>query len=519
MDLKELDELIGNVNAVARTVSTVRGNIHGRPAAFSTNERQTRSGLIDPVLKILGWDVSQVELVGSEYRTKSSGIADYALFSGTDPIALIEAKSLGSELDVRIVEQLSNYTSNEPTVRFALFTNGDHWRMRETGKSGTVIDIHLSKESPLKSALELMRLWRDVLVDGQSEAREDGSQIRSNNAIGPDSTDDKNRSRSPIQQTDASKNQESAMTDGWMTLDDVGFLTGDQRPKGLALPGEDPDEIKSYKDLWVEIVEWLLKNASPVEWDRYFCDRFASVRPPDHRSQPSPRQLSNELWLATNFSTVATGKNIKNALRHFAVDMRTIGVTFEAEIVRNWHSSSSTVESDLVSGRADLRSNPHRVTKPQERDVSPKILARRTLIHESAHAGSPTVERTDAEWLSVGDRSWSAIHRDPKQVRIADKTFDVGEWAEFTQLLAAWLVDTGKLKREDCPVSVTRSGNKSLVNTAPIHPDGSDFIAPRRLPSHMWIQTNHGAHQHVEYAARLLRKFGLDPNTVMVKID
>ena len=110
----------------------MRGNIHGRPAAFSTNERQTRSGLIDPILKILGWDVSQVELVGSEYRTKSSGVADYALFSGTDPIALIEAKSLGSELDVRIVEQLSNYTSNEPTVRFALFTNGDHWRMRET---------------------------------------------------------------------------------------------------------------------------------------------------------------------------------------------------------------------------------------------------------------------------------------------------------------------------------------------------------------------------------------------------
>ena len=56
-----------------------------------------------------------------------------------------------------------------------------------------MIDIHLSKESPLKSALELMRLWRDVLVDGQSEAREDGSQIRSNDLIRPDSTDDKNQ--------------------------------------------------------------------------------------------------------------------------------------------------------------------------------------------------------------------------------------------------------------------------------------------------------------------------------------
>ena len=476
MDLNELDEFIVKVNSVSDAVSTVQANIEERRESFVRNERQTRSGLIDPILRILGWDVSQVDLVGSEYRTSSSGTADYALFGGSDPIALIEAKRLGKSLDVEIVEQLANYTSNENTVRFAIFTNGDHWRMREKGKRETVFDINLSVEQPLKSALEMMRLGRDVLLEDQDNQRTGEEKSRHVEQSGP--------TESRLDDT----NKKSSVAD-WVSLDEVGFQTGDPRPKSVMLPDKDhPIDVGSYKDLWVEVVEWLFRNEKSDDWERYFFNRFASVSPPDPNSQPHPRQLSNGLWLATNYSTIYTGQNIKNALSSFGRDFRGIKVSFS---------------KDHETHRHRLRF----VGKPD------------TALPGPVHSSGSRSRRNDMDWYPVGDRTWSATHTKPKTVEILGNSHKVNEWADFSQLISTWLIETGRLERKDCPVSVTTS-KRCLVNTVPAHPDGKPFFdhSRRQLPKGMWIETNQGANQHVQYAFRLLRKFGVDPNSVQIQI-
>ncbi len=482
MNLVELDSFIGNVNSIADTVSSVRDNITKRRDSFLNNERQTRSGLIDPILKVLGWDVSQVDLVGSEYRTESSGTADYALMDGGDPLALIEAKRLGRKFDVDISEQLANYTGNEPTVRFAVFTNGDHWRMRQTGKSGTVFDIKLSDQDPLKSALELMHLSRDVLIgEGADKPSIEPDHIDSQIRRVDDGTDQTILPiRTVVRNPDAvdaavssGSGQHRFESTGWMMLGEVRFQKGDPRPKGVNLQGaKSPVEIKSYKDLWVSIVEWLWENTPRPEWERYFFDRFVSVNPPDPRRQPSPRRLSNQLWLATNFSTKDNGNNIRNALSHFHVDPNEFQVTFED--IRRVRGSDAL----LVNSRQFT-------TKPRLSKPKLQRLGRST------------------GWHSIGNhKSWSATHRKPKEVKIGGESHKVSEWADFTQFIGNWLVSTSRIAHDDCPVSVTRSKNRCLVNIRPEHPDGKPFIAHsmRQLSGGLWIETNHGAEQHVDYA-------------------
>ena len=284
MDLKELDEFIGKVRTVAEMVSTVRDNIRDRPTAFRTNERQTRSGLIDPILKVLGWDVSQVELVGSEYRTNSSGTADYALLDQTGPIALIEAKSLGRTLDVRIVEQLSNYTGNEPTVRFALFTNGDHWRMRETGKSGAVIDIHLSKQRPLESALELMRLSRSVMQPADNLPDHDVQ---------------------PQQPT------ENGNWD-WKRIDDKSIIASDQKPLKIRFSDGTEIDVVNWREVYISVANWLIRTGRitaanvPVRLPASVTRCAVNALPihPNGRPFWTSRKLENGLFLELDTGSV-----------------------------------------------------------------------------------------------------------------------------------------------------------------------------------------------------------------------
>ena len=338
MDLNELDDFITRVNAVAGTVSTMRDNILGRSEAFSTNERQTRSGLIDPILKVLGWDVSQVDLVRSEYRTKSSGTADYALLDGADPIALIEAKSLGRGLDVRIVEQLSNYTSNEPTVRFALFTNGDHWRMRETGKRDTVFDVNLYDEDPLKSALELMRLERNVLIDDRvrSPLVETGD---------PELERSQDKSKPLIVEGPKRSTDSNDLDEGWIPLSELvrnrgkseGTRTRKPRPQHMRFPGQTPIDITRWRDIWTNWASWLSEEIQdPARWesiDDSLPDRVRTlakrVRVDNSGFRGNAYRLPNgwfidmgiagqrDMWLAIDYSS-----------QHFGIDLDVVHVSF-----------------------------------------------------------------------------------------------------------------------------------------------------------------------------------------------
>ena len=340
MDLNELDEFIVKVNSVSDAVQTAQANIQERSASFLNNERQTRSGLIDPILRILGWDVSQVDLVRSEYRTSSSGIADYALFGGSDPIALIEAKKLGKPLNVEIVEQLADYTRNEKTVRFAIFTNGDHWRMRETGKSGAVMDIHLTKELPIKSALELMRLYRETLLYVRVEAPtvEPGTE-----SANPDS--DQSQPASSFEDGSEKGTKTEGLDNDWVTLSELvrnrgkseSTRTRKPRPQRMRFPGRTPIDIVRWRDIWTNWALWLSEEIQdPARWESIndtLPDRVRTlakrIRVDKSGFRGNAYRLPNgwfidmgiagqrDMWLAIDYSS-----------QHFGIDLDDLHVSF-----------------------------------------------------------------------------------------------------------------------------------------------------------------------------------------------
>ncbi|MFC7666139.1 hypothetical protein ACFQT0_00830 [Hymenobacter humi] len=78
----------------------VRSNAENHTSIFQKNEAATRAALIDPVLRALGWDTSNVQMVEPEKSLGNELRVDYLLKDPAGkPYLVIEAKCLGSTLD------------------------------------------------------------------------------------------------------------------------------------------------------------------------------------------------------------------------------------------------------------------------------------------------------------------------------------------------------------------------------------------------------------------------------------
>ena len=107
------------------------------------HEFRTRILLIDKVVDALGWGVLDPNQVQLEAFSKS-GRPDYTLWCDGSPVAVIEAKSLGTNLNQVKSEQLMNYADLQDGGRVGTvaLTNGDRWRIlyqnEETGRWASV---------------------------------------------------------------------------------------------------------------------------------------------------------------------------------------------------------------------------------------------------------------------------------------------------------------------------------------------------------------------------------------------
>jgi len=93
-------------------------------------ETNTKTALIDPVLRALGWDVGNLDEVCQEYKRQSRDKpVDYALFLLRTPKLFVEAKALGQNLDDRRwANQIMGYAA-VAGVKWTVITNGDEYRI------------------------------------------------------------------------------------------------------------------------------------------------------------------------------------------------------------------------------------------------------------------------------------------------------------------------------------------------------------------------------------------------------
>ena len=119
-----------------------------------TNETAVRLGIIDPLLKELGWPTSKTQVVFPEYKVEG-GMVDYALcHPPATPRIFIEAKQVG-KLD-GAERQLFEYAVHQG-VRVAILTDGQKWSFFYPSGEGTyeerkVIELNLVTRTSEESA-------------------------------------------------------------------------------------------------------------------------------------------------------------------------------------------------------------------------------------------------------------------------------------------------------------------------------------------------------------------------------
>lgn len=172
------------MSSLSEVLKTVRTRI-ARYKGKDVGEQNTKTSLIDPVLRALGWDVGDLEEVRQEYKRRPQDKpVDYALLLLRTPRLFVEAKALGQNLDDRKwANQIMGYAT-VAGVEWVVITNGDQYRIynalahvpmeEKLFRSVTVTDDDAPVEVTLsllsKEGLngnDLEHLWEAHFVDRQ----------------------------------------------------------------------------------------------------------------------------------------------------------------------------------------------------------------------------------------------------------------------------------------------------------------------------------------------------------------
>ena len=121
------------------------------------HETRTRSLLIDPLLRGLGWDTEDPDAVQLEYKL-AAGFADYALMNGDTLAAVIEAKRLGTGLGGSVHLQVIQYIQDPACSQIDLvaFTNGDDWVFCRRSDNWKALRVKISGDQPFATAYDLV---------------------------------------------------------------------------------------------------------------------------------------------------------------------------------------------------------------------------------------------------------------------------------------------------------------------------------------------------------------------------
>ena len=106
------------------TIDEIRNGLEqGR---FHENEMSVRQGIIEPLLRGLGWPTNDTRVVYPKYSI-AGGRVDYALcYPPVEPVVLIEVKSIG-KIDEGAEQQLFSYAFHQG-VPILVLTDGQQWR-------------------------------------------------------------------------------------------------------------------------------------------------------------------------------------------------------------------------------------------------------------------------------------------------------------------------------------------------------------------------------------------------------
>ena len=503
----KLDELVA-------TIEELKSKISDHRASISSSESRTRQVLIDPLLRVLGWDVTDPTQVNVEYSA-GQGRVDYALFGAQGPVAVVEAKRLGLDLGNDHVRQALNYANSEG-IPYMVLSNGDEWRMYDVFRQAKlserlIMEFRIETTPPYENALKSFRLWRANLVSGTWKPVVPTNPFASYAIPANPGIVNQTPTKSVYQQTQVAQDSESPTRDihyfdtDWIPIGDQSlYVTGTEitaiKIQGV-IQSKTNERISRYRArtgwYWSEftqlIAKWLVNEGKLKPGD---CPVFVTESTDRCFINDKPTHPNGSPFRHEAKTTLHEATRLPHGMWVDIYHSRQNHLEFTRRLLEKFGVNPNVVE---------IRLNQH----PQ--------LPRTQMQKQIG------IDAIDNHWFSIADKSLRTYNRKLVAIKIAgeiqSKTNTSAKWiwSDLSQMTAKWLVDTGRLGTEHCPVSVT-DPKKCLVNDKPIHPDGTPFDANRWLSYGMWIDVDFSSKGHVQNACQLLKKFGVDPSVVEIKV-
>jgi hypothetical protein len=145
------------VKDLVTVLSIVRERI-GKWRGQPIGEENTKTVLIEPILRALGWDIEDLDEVRKEYRHKpGDNPVDYALLILRTPRLFVEAKALGENLaDRRWGGQIMGYAA-VAGVEWVVLTDGNEYRIYNANANADYTQ----------------KLFRQIVIDADEQGARD----------------------------------------------------------------------------------------------------------------------------------------------------------------------------------------------------------------------------------------------------------------------------------------------------------------------------------------------------------
>ncbi|MFC6221683.1 hypothetical protein ACFP2F_00400 [Hymenobacter artigasi] len=317
------------IAAIYQVLQHVQATAQTNASIFRKNEAATRAALIDPVLRALGWDTANVQMVEPEKTLSNELRIDYLLSDPTGkPWVVVEAKCLDSSLDkYGYVGKILGYalTLNVQTV---CITDGITWHLHthlQQGKSEPVV-FSLSEDDLLPAANELIR-WLDAAQSGHEISIPQPAKAAALTSHAPVTTPSKiaKPAAKPLQKPKKLKSEAADFIEvsRLKSLD----LPAGQKPRLLRLPNGNVKPITTWKAILLEVCGLVLKtnpNLSIPFPDKAGKKSFLfSAKKPASGSSTLVTYQNQPVFIYTNYSAAACIANALYALQQLPSDQNT----------------------------------------------------------------------------------------------------------------------------------------------------------------------------------------------------
>ncbi|WP_426490218.1 hypothetical protein [Hymenobacter sp. 102] len=273
------------------------------------NEAATRAALIDPVLRALGWDTANVQMVEPEKTIGGDLRVDYLLRDSTGkPHLVIEAKCLDASLDKHgYVSKVLGYALGFK-VQTVFITDGLSWHCYSNLHKGNTEAITFSlADDLLPAALHLIQ-WLDAAQSGYGVALPVPAVPEAAFIPSVVTKDDKQPKlhKAVVEQTD------------FVELTHLNMLPSlpEHKPKLLRLPDGSVADLKTWKGILHKVGEFVLAQNPVITFP--YPDRagkktalLSLQKPTAGLSSSAFSHQGKTVFLHTNYSASAC---IANAL-------------------------------------------------------------------------------------------------------------------------------------------------------------------------------------------------------------